>query len=556
MVRHNYFSGSSPKYRMSMVFLTIAAISAWLSRAQLANGFSRVFGDGYDTTIEISILEHWFNVFRGLSHWSRTNYFFPHPQTLGYNDGYFLYGVLYSMYRGAGADPYLSAAFVHLSMQMAGFAFFYLFARQALQIRFAYALAGATVFALSNNIVIHTLHAQLLSVAFAPLCALLLFHAWRAWIGRRPVRLFAYASSFALIYGAWALTAFYMLWFFTFFTTVVLTLLAATRPKELRRLASELNLKTVLALIASFAVLGLALLPFLQVYLPKARETGMHQIVSVMNYLPAPYDLVNLGLGNYLYGDMIRYLHTTVGFPEIFSEKQMGLTPGLWLAFLAACLFLWRQRGAPTDDAAGTRTLIAAMAAATVVTCISTLDLGGITAWHWVFHYFPGARAIRVPSRYLIFLAFPVICVATYFLSQERSKNWRFVSVGVCLFLIGEQLNMARYEAIDRVASMRRLAAVKPPPPGCRAFFVEDRRPLAPGQGDADLIYRHNVEAMLIAEYFNLLTINGHSSFSPPDWGFDKPQNPEYSLHVHKYQQFHRLAGLCALDLASLEWSL
>src|SRR5262245_8785777 len=63
-------------------------------RLQISNGFSVLFGDRYDGVIIVAILEHWFNVVRGLSAWSEVNYFYPHDKTLGYLDGYFIFGLI------------------------------------------------------------------------------------------------------------------------------------------------------------------------------------------------------------------------------------------------------------------------------------------------------------------------------------------------------------------------------------------------------------------------------------------------------------------------------
>ena len=56
-------------------------------RVPIFNGFTRLWGDHFDGGIEATILEHWYNVVRGYSPWSQTEYFYPVSGTLGYNDG-------------------------------------------------------------------------------------------------------------------------------------------------------------------------------------------------------------------------------------------------------------------------------------------------------------------------------------------------------------------------------------------------------------------------------------------------------------------------------------
>lgn len=535
--------------RVLILLLVQAAITAWIYRANWTDGFRLVLGDVYDNTIEIAILEHWYNVLRGLAHWPTTNYFYPYPATLGYNDGYFLYGLLYAAGRWAGADPFLAATLVNVGMKAACFGFFYLCARRVLRAGFWYALAGAAVLELSNNVAIHSMHAQLLTIALVPLCATLLYFAGRAFLERRPGRLLAYGGAFALTYGAWALTSFYMLWFFSLFLALFLPVLAALRWSSLRAQLARLDRRTVLAGAACLLLLALCLLPFLHVYLPKARATGMHSFHDARGYALAPFDILNIGIGNYLYGGWLPALHHAVGFPVDYSERQMGVTPGLLLSFLAASCCLWRSGRAPIAVAA---------AAATVAIWALALTVHGITAWVAVFHLVPGAKAIRVIARSLIFLSVPMLLVSLAGLGEAlrgRSRWLHACALAACAFVVTEQLNQVSYTAIDRHAATAALRRIAPAPPGCRAFVADDTRPLAADQGPVDHLYRHNVEAMLIAEYIGLPTINGFSSFNPPDWDLANPQLPDYHARAAAYAQRHRIDGLCHLDLATQQWS-
>ena len=59
---------------------------------------------------------------------------------------------------------------------------------------------------------------------------------------------------------------------------------------------------------------------------------------------------------------------------------------------------------------------------------------------------------------------------------------------------------------------------------------------------------------MLLAELIRLPTVDGFSTFTPPDWSFNNPERPGYLERVRAYAVAHRLAGLCGLDLAALRW--
>ena len=71
------------------------------------------------------------------------------------------------------------------------------------------------------------------------------------------------------------------------------------------------------------------------------------------------------------------------------------------------------------------------------------------------------------------------------------------------------------------------------------------------------MLYPHNVDAMLLAELWRVPTINGFSTFNPPDWAFSDPLAPDYDARAEAYARRHRLSGLCRLDASqAAPWSL
>ncbi|WP_431269452.1 hypothetical protein [Dankookia sp. P2] len=131
-------------------------------RGQLGDGFTLLLGDRHDGVIALSILEHWYNALRGIEPWDRTAYFFPVPATLGYNDGYLLFGLLHAAFRALGADPFLSGELVNLATRSIGFAATLALGRRLFGLPFGWALLGAALFTISNNLFIRGSHAQLL----------------------------------------------------------------------------------------------------------------------------------------------------------------------------------------------------------------------------------------------------------------------------------------------------------------------------------------------------------------------------------------------------------
>ncbi|MBV1798815.1 hypothetical protein [Siccirubricoccus sp. G192] len=539
--------------RLLLVVLTGALSVGFFFRYQIANGFTLLLGDRHDAVIEISILEHWYNVLRGLSPWSQTGYFHPVPGTLGYNDGYLLFGLLHAGFRAAGADPFLSGELVNLTTRVIGFGAAFLTGRRVLRLGFGWALLGAVLFTISNNLFIRASHAQLFSVSFVPVLALLLHGALGALLEGRRAALLGWGAGCCLGFAALLMTGFYMAWYSLFFGGAALLAWLAVAGREGRRALFLALRAQALPLVALLALAVVCNLPFLILYLPKAAETGMHPWAMVLSHTPSLLDVVHVGERNLLWGWLVTLLNDGFrpGFPA-WSERMTGLPPLLLLGFGAALAWLWRGAGgmAPARLA-----LLRALGLASLVTWALTLQVGGVTGWSLVYQWVPGARAARVVARYQIFITLPVIGLALAWLAS-RVRRWpRPVIALACALLLLEQVNLYAPLFLDRPYELARLNAVPPPPAGCRAFYVTAARAESRFGEAVEDAYNHNVEAMLVAAVLHLPTVNGISTFNPPGWPAALPGQPAYAAEIRAWAAAHGLEGLCGLDLRRMAWS-
>jgi hypothetical protein len=122
------------------------------------------------------------------------------------------------------------------------------------------------------------------------------------------------------------------------------------------------------------------------------------------------------------------------------------------------------------------------------------------------------------------------------------------VVLGVALAaMVVEQLNTSPVSAIDRPAELRRLASVRPPPAGCRAFYVVDPRNRP--------FFEPQIDAMLVAQRVSVPTINGYTAYRPAGWTLVVPSAATYGAAVNAWSAAHHLdTGLCHLDLTSTRW--
>ena len=538
--------------RASVLTLACAACVCAFFRNQIANGFTLLLGDRHDAVIALSILEHWRNVLAGAAEWSRTAYFHPVPDTLGYNDGYLLFGLVYAAFRAAGADPFLGGELTNMAMRAVGFLGMHAACRRVLGLSFGWSLLGAALFTLSNNLFIRASHAQLFSVGFLPVLAVLLREAGAALIARRRAALLGWGAAFVLLFAALLMTGFYMAWYFLFLsgaTFLSWLLIAGKAPR--RALFSALRAEQApLALLAALA--AAANLPFLLLYLPKAAETGMHPWEMALQHAPTPLDALHVGEANLLFGWLVTLLNEAFrpGFPA-WSERMTGLPPVLLLVFAASLAWLWRRAEGMEPVR---RAWLQALALATLATWALTLRFGDATGWWFVWSAVPGARAARVVARYQLVLVMPVVGLALLALSAWARRLPAAGVAALAAVLLLEQANGYAPLFLDRPLELARLRSVPAPPAECRAFWVSAARAESRFGEAVEDPYNHNTEAMLVASVLRLPTVNGISTFNPPGWPAGWPGQPGYEVEVGAWAAAHGLTGLCALDLQRMAW--
>jgi hypothetical protein len=512
-------------------------------RVPIFNGFTRLWGDHFDGGIEAAILEHWYNVVRGYSTWSQPNYFYPAHATLGYNDSFFLYGLLHSAFRALSFDIFVASQLVDITIRSIGFVSFFVLIRHVFGARFGWALLGATLFTIGHATFIHAFHQQLLSVSFAPLLLYLVVRAWEELKRDRPMRFALIGSAAAVLYGAWLLTGYYMAWFFALYAAALLIVGSFFGGSRFYPEAVALCLRRKWHALVVVGVLLAALVPFLIVYLPKASETGMHAWAEALIFSPAPNDAVNLGSGNFLFG---RLYHILCAYCTIGNyEEIMGFPPILIYLFLFGWLWVLLSYEGPNTG------LLKAIAVTTALTWLAVFRFGEHSAWKLIYDFVPGARAVRVISRYQIFLTLPVLLVIIAYLQGVAMRMPRAVAVLLGMLLVLEQLGVSP-SVNDRKEILARIAA-PPPPPECGVFFVTSAKG-QDGSNEAMRRYPHNVEAMLISERLHIPTINGYATFLPPGWDFEDPTRDDYLDRVRRYAARYGIRKLCRLDLEKLAW--
>jgi hypothetical protein len=509
-------------------------------KAQILSHGLMGFGDPYDGLIALSIVHHWYNFFHGIEGWQTVGYFYPYVNTLGYNDGYFLYGVLYTFFRAFDINMFLSLELSSATIRLIGFyAFFYLAYRQ-LHLKFWPCLLGATLFSLSSTVIIGG-HIQILSVSLAPLLTVFLIHYFNALlVQQNTARAIFWGSLASVLYASWLLSAYYMAWFYTFFAVIFLAWISFY---QYRYHFFRLNKPSLWGLLVPLTVMLVALIPFLVTYLPIVIQNGTQPYdPEVRAYLPKIIDFIDFGNQNLIWGKWLSHLHLPVG------EDVVGFP----LIFLAIFMIAVIQviRGQPDGKFVYLRPLTYAI----VFSLVITLSFHGKALWWFVWNYFPGAKGLRVVARYWIFLVFPMSLLISYFFSTyvAKSRMGQSFLLLIALLLVLEQ-GTPPTSIYDHTPDQAFIDASKSIPASCRVFYVTGTRHDLPAFLTC---YFNNVDAMLISEVTGVRTINGYSTFTPHDWDFRYYPQETYLDRINTYLKKYQITdGVCVLDINKMQWN-
>ena len=496
-------------------------------RDQILNGFEFLLGNNtYDNTIHTAILEHWFNVFKGINSWSEVNYFFPYSKTIAQTDAYFLISVFYIPFRLLEIDPYLSTELAGVCLKIFGFFFAYLFSRLVINFRHSYAILVAILFTLNNAMTIHGYRIQLATVAFLPLFAILLYLTIKNLTLNNRKLFLIFGSLFSFLFGLWCFTCLYASYFFFIFILLFLFVnifLNFSRIVFLAKQVKKLYLYSFFIAV-TFAV---SLIPFVTTFYPKSIESKPRSLDAVIYSTDLNWEYHNMG---FTLTVSVLFILTLVKFLRNFRTLKSNLVYQLGIT---SFMFM-----------------------------VLIINVFGKSLWLYVYNYFPGGKALGVISVSLIFLAFPIYIVVVYYISTTIKRKLILLPI-IALLVIGE-LNSPPLK-LDRRKEIEMNFTVSPPQITCNSFYVTgwDNQETNPGYWEwFNNQYAHNVSAMLLSQKLNIPTLNGMASFIPKDYDLVgpngtafSPNSAEYKTRISKYIKDRNLDKVCLLDLNSKIWS-
>lgn len=528
---------------LALATAALVASLVYVFWPEVSTGFRLFSGDHYDGFIALAVHEHWWHVLRGLAPITKAAWFHAWPNTLAYNDGYLLHGLIYAPLRALGAHPFLAYDLSQIIQKTVGFVALLLIGRRVIGLPWPPTILAATLSSTLPALVQELHHAQFAALGPAYLAVWMGLEAARALLSSRWRAGLAWTTAAALLYGLVLLTSFYVAWGVGLVALVATLLFILSAPR--RSLQALRPGRRGLAAVATAGILLLlAVTPALLLYLPVVKQTGLHSRAMAQAHGGQYQSLIALGDTSLLWGWMHDWA-TRRGRALLIN----GLAP-VFLVLSATALAAAAHRARKGEQQAR---LLLAMGGAALLLSLMSFSWGRIWPWVVIWTAVPGAGAFRVPSR-IIFIAAPALAFVLAWMIWQLGRRSRAMALALVALLAADAWR-GRMRLIDTTVELARLDALPPPPAACTAFAATRPREGVPATEVAAL-YSHNVEAMLLAAYLNLPTPNGYSTFLPPGWDLNHPERASYAGRVRAEAEQHGFEKtLCGLDLQALQWS-
>lgn len=544
-------------------FLGLAGTIQYHSQ-QFFSGFDTFFGDRGDARGFVYFCEHWYQSILGKASLLSPGIFYPVKGTLAYSDLMVGFAVPYAFFRTIGFGIFTSVEFTIIVVTFLSYCTAFLLLYRGLGLDLIPSCAGAMFFAFSSPKFNQLTHLQLQYVLLLPLIFLfvIIFAKQVKTIDQKKAAWLL--SLAALCLDLQLATTFYYGWFFVLWT--ILFLLLALAFRRSRRFMFHTIRKFWPALTVSAVVFLLGFIPILLVYLPTVRVAPWYLYSFVSEMIPNGRTFLAMGDGNYIWGRFHEWLvpHPR---PPAWGELMVGIGLIPSLAFIAlSVVSVWFIKSGGREKKAEAvpepREIGLLFLGITILATAIFLLLGfkfhDHSLWKYVYLYFPGGKAIRAVSRYVIFLTLPLSIALAYGIQkalhiasrQQDSLRKRVLTVMVLFvaaFGVFEQFGIAKlngkgFSVKVEEAYLKAMAAKLPN--DCTAFYVA----LGPHANHWTAEYHY--DGMMISMWSGVKTLNASSSQFPRDWNFYFIKNPDYEANVKQWIDSQKISGkVCRVEI-------
>jgi len=542
------------------IYVTFGLIGlAYFHQIDVQSNFQSMTGDHGDNRFIAYTLEHTFQAFRGQAAILSPQMFYPVAGTLGYSDALFgiapIYWGLRTLDLGVLASTQWTIIIGNFLTYLLTLGLF----RFGLKIGRLGSLFGALLFAYNSAKFNQLNHLQLQPLFIITGISWLLAICFQKYDRLSSKQSFLLMTAIGLAFDLQLYTSVYVGWYFAFQCLLVLILGLGWRQVRLDSWAFiKLHSKSIFGAIV---VSGVALVPFLKIYLPVLRQSGWRNYSEVLGMMPQWLSFIYMGHLNYMWGWLPSVFPRIWDLPQHW-EHRIGLgavitilTPVLIIAAILVYRRAAKVQAMPKwvsgligrNDRVYLVTMSTFILAVGIFYLLATRIKGPDSAWWLVFHTVPGARSIRAVARFVLVTALPLSGVLAAILENQltrasklRSIPARFLSglalVSISGFTLAEQAGSTVGFSVggesDRITHFSQTLA-----PNCQAFYVTvDGSVHYP-------VWELQLDAMLVSQLAGVPTLNGYSGQSPKDWDLWEIRDPAYETRVQSWVQRNGLGG-------------
>jgi hypothetical protein len=524
-------------------------------RDQIFSNFDLVFGDRGDARFVVFIHEHVFQSIFGRSDILSPPFFFDQENTLGYSEAFLLDQIIYAPSRLLGADQFLATTLVPIFLSLVSFASLYLVLRRLCVSPFV-ASPSAFIFTFANNLFLNSLHLQHFVSYFLPIVALCTVDALLT-LKYHPQRAFFVAGIGSFLFGMMFSTSFYIAWFFAFDLMIFVPLFVYLSWPDSRQWWQDNARNTVLLSIVTATGFLAGLFVFAIVYGPVILVAGHRDFSEYLTNAPNIFDIVNVGVLNFVWGWLIRTTGVISAERLTFTEVTVALTPIVQCMVLTSLVLATRRKLWLQDSHSVSRAAVIAAAVVPFIFFLFTIKVGNFSLFRLCYGVIPGAGIIRAGYRGMVVAnLFAVVAIALcferVFSVVRRHNRWalpvKLAATAALASAMIEQLNLAHPTVLSRSSEYSHLAKVENPPSSCHSFYALDQSGYQP--------YEVQLDAMLVALWKAIPTVNGYSGISPDGWDFYDTKDPAYEHRVYNWASQRGVANnLCRLDVIHGIWT-
>lgn len=537
-----------------VIISSILLLEAFFFRNVLFN--DNLFGDFGDGRLTMLFTEHWFRFFTGKEAFNDLLMFYPVNNVIGYSDMFFVFGCIHSIFRFLGIDVYFSYKITLIIVHVFGTVSMFYLLRNKLNINIFWCFIGILGFNFSTTYSIHAFaHTQLSAVAMLPMLTIFLinfFNNFYADRKRKNINALAFIFWFALIaYNSWYIAFFTIVFCLILFVSYIINLALNKKISFtlIKNVCERFKIDLLLYLI--FAVL--IFVPFIYVYLPILRTSGGYVWNETFCFLPEFIDIINVTDSNYLLGNLISNLN--LGERGLSGELSEGFSIVLLTLFIISFIKLSR-----TNCEKGYSLIFKYSLGLSVllgVLFIIRLSSSGVSFWYFIWKYLPGGKSVRVVSRFLFYLSFPMsLFVSIYgnsIFEKVKNKKLLFIifSSLVCFSFLSSARHGGVYSIWNRKTRLEFIENIPNPPVDSECFYIM----ASPNDNNPELAIQ--MEAFEIANKFDLKTINGYSGSNPNGWDriwFVKSKN--YKTDVSLWMLRNGIKDIYCYNKQTNAWEL